>query len=381
MLSEMSSRERVMTALEHRATDRIPFVPGVLSTDVRRRLSECLGYSNAAELESNLQFLSDIRRVNPLYIGPGDRHCILSPGKSIDIWGVERTSVSYGLGSYEEITRYPLADVTDIADLDRFSWPEAAWFDAVNFRDQCQTIGSNRRYAIRLGNGNIFESSWYMRGLEQMLVDLLIDPELAWEIMRRVTDYFIAFFRRMLSAADGMVDIVFTADDIGQQQGLLMSLDLWEGLIKPHHVRLNRVLHEFGVKIMYHTDGAVMDAVPGLIDMGIDILEALQFDARGMNSQILKDFYGGQLCFHGGVSVQKTLPFGTPEDVTQEVVDRISVLGRNGGYILAPSHVIQAGTPAENIMAFWTAARPDFLELIAGQRNTLTSYDKNYTHA
>ena len=116
------------------------------------------------------------------------------------------------------------------------------------------------------------------------------------------------------------------------------------------------MLHKFGVKVMYHTDGAVMDAIPGLMDMGIDILEALQFDAAGMDPVLMKNNWGENLCFHGGVSVQSTLPFGTPEEVHKEVKERIDILGRDGGYILAPSHAIQGGTPPENILTFFESA-------------------------
>jgi len=127
-------------------------------------------------------------------------------------------------------------------------------------------------------------------------------------------------------------------------------------MIKPHHVRLNRAIHEFGVKVIYHTDGAVMDAVSGLADMGIDVLQALQFSAKGMDTQKLKYNYGDRLCFEGGVSVQTTLPFGSVEDVRREVEGLIAVLGKGGGYILGPSHAIQAGTPPENIVAMFDTA-------------------------
>jgi uroporphyrinogen decarboxylase len=101
-----------------------------------------------------------------------------------------------------------------------------------------------------------------------------------------------------------------------------------------------------------------MPAVPGLLDMGIDILQALQFDAKGMDPVALKRDFGDRLCFQGGVSVQHTLPFGTVEDVRNEVEERIRVLGRDGGYILGPAHAIQAGTPPQNVLAlFDTAAR------------------------
>jgi len=130
-----------------------------------------------------------------------------------------------------------------------------------------------------------------------------------------------------------------------------MSPAMWEALIKPHHARLNKALKDYGVKIMYHTDGAVAELIPGLIGMGIDILEALQFDAKGMDPRALKDLYGDRLCFHGGISVQNTLPFKSADDVRAEARDRAAVLGRGGGYVMAPSHAIQAGTPAENIVA------------------------------
>jgi uroporphyrinogen decarboxylase len=151
-----------------------------------------------------------------------------------------------------------------------------------------------------MGNGNIFESSWYMTGFEDMFLLLMTDPELANRLLEKVAGFFAAYFERALTAAEGLIDIVFTADDIGQQSGLLMSLPMWEEILKPHHVRLNRLLHQFGVKVMYHTDGAIMDAA----------------------------------------------------DVREEVRRRVRVLGEQGGYILAPSHAIQGGTPPENIIAF-----------------------------
>ena len=189
-----------------------------------------------------------------------------------------------------------------------------------------------------------------------MFLDLSLTPELAHEIMRRVTDFYVEHFTRMLAAAEGQVDLAFTADDIGGQQGLLMSFKMWEQSLKPYHVRLNKAIHEFGVKVIYHSDGSVMAAVEGLIDMGVDVLQALQFCARGMNPAELKQKTGDRLCYEGGVSVQTTLPFGTAEDVRHEVEELITVLGKDGGYILGPSHAIQAGTPPENIVTMFDTA-------------------------
>jgi len=303
------------------------------------------------ELDSYLHTCTDLRWTGPAYVGPADRNLGHADGSHTDIWGVVRAPISYGGGSYDEICHYPLAGVTCAADLDKHIFPSPDWFDLTTFPTILDKAQEDGERALVLGCGNLFECAWYMRGFETMLGDLLAEPETAHAIMTRVTDFFVEFATRAFEAADGRIDIAFTADDIGGQEGLLMSLPLWEEMIKPYHVRLNKVLHGFGVKIMYHTDGAIMDALDGLVDMGIDILEALQFDAKGMDPAEMKRRVGDKIAFHGGVSVQSTLPFGTPDDVAREVRERLEILGANGGYILAPSHAIQAGTPPENIAA------------------------------
>lgn len=348
---QLSHRERVRLALDHQETDRIPIamVCAGINPPAYRDLSVYLQRERGLTVEQYLHPLLDIKAVGPAYIGP-------SLTKGEDIWGVVREPVSYGSGEYHEICHYPLADARTVDDLARHRWPSPDWFDYSVLPDRIAAAQSDGEYCLMVANGNIFETSWYMRGFERMLMDLALDPELPGAIMERVCGFYVEFFRRVLSAGEGRIDLVFTADDIGGQEGLLMSLSMWEEHIKPHHVRLNQVIHEFGAKVIYHSDGSVMQAVPGLIDMGIDVLQALQFDARGMDPVALKTLYGDRLCFEGGISVQRTLPFGTPEEVAAEVRERVAVLGRGGGYILGPSHAIQAGTPPANIVAMFDTA-------------------------
>ncbi len=368
MKEQMTPRDRIITALGHRATDIVPMGKGFgINAPALRDLAAYLNMS-VKELQVHLWEFTDIISVAPDYIGPTYRNSTRPDGSAISVWGVERKQVSYGNGSYSEIAYYPLNHVSDVKELDSYEWPSAKWWDFSTLKDKIKNIRRDREYAIMVGGGNIYESSWYMRGFEQMFIDLITEPELAWEIMTRVTDYFATRLKNLLEAADGMIDIIFTADDIGQQQGLLMSMDLWEKMLKPHHTRLNKIIHEYGVKIMYHSDGAVMEAVPGFIDMEIDILEALQFDAKGMDPVRLKNEFGDKLCFHGGISVQSTLPFGTTEDVIDEVKKRVGVLGKDGGYILAPSHAIQAGTPPANITAYLEAGRPGIFSQLKRNR-------------
>jgi len=347
----LSSRERVRLALAHQETDRIPIamVCAGINPPARRALEVYLQRERGIDVQEYLDSFIDVVQIGPAYAGPP-----LGPGE--DIWGVRRAPVSYGSGSYDEITHYPLADVEQSGDLDAHRWPSTAWFDYDSLPERIAAAHAGGERCLMVANGNLFETAWYMRGFQRMFVDMILNPELFHAIMERVTTFYVAHFRHMLAAADGAVDLAFTADDIGGQHGLLMSPDMWERFLKPYHVRLNAAIHAFGVKVIYHTDGAVMDAVPGLIDMGIDVLQALQFSADGMDPRALKERYGDRLCFEGGVSVQTTLPFGTADDVRREVEERIAVLGKGGGYILGPSHAIQAGTPPENIVAMFDTA-------------------------
>ena len=347
----LSSRERVRLALEHRETDRIPIamVCSGINPPARRALEAYLRRERGIDVQTYLDGFIDVRQVGPAYVGPR-----LVPGE--DVWGVRRAAVSYGEGSYDEIVHYPLAEVEHASALDQHRWPSTAWFDYAVLPERIAAAQTDGEHCLMVSNGNIFETSWYMRGFEQMLMDFVLHPELAHAIMERVTAFYVDHFRAMLAAAQGGVDLAFTADDVAGQKGLLMSLDMWRMFLKPYHIRLNRAIHDFGVKVIYHTDGAAMDAVDGLIDMGIDVLQALQFSAEGMDPKTLKRRFGDRLCFEGGVSVQTTLPFGTEDDVRQEVEELIAVLGKNGGYILGPSHAVQAGTPPENIVAMFDTA-------------------------
>jgi len=351
----MTSRERILTSLSHKEPDIIPFSLGFgINYPAKKALAEYMK-KDIGELDIFLQSLTDIRHVGPKYIGPKDRNFSLPDGSYVDIWGVKRSPVQNQKDTYLEISEYPLSNLSTIGELENYVFPEVDWFDFSVIPEQIKSYDKNGDWALMMGNGNIFESSWYMRGLEVMFADLLVEKEYTHWILNKVTEFFTGYFKKALETANGRIDLAFTADDIGGQNDLLISLPLWEEMIKPYHKKLNKTIHEYGAKIIYHSDGAVMKAVDGLIDMGIDVLEALQFDAMGMDPVELKEKAGNKLSFHGGVSVQSTLPFGAPEEVETEVLERIKTLGKNGGYILAPSHAIQAGTPPENIYAFLKA--------------------------
>lgn len=345
----LSSRERVLLALDHQETDRVPISWGFgLQPPAQKPFDEYLA-ARGTDMQQVTEAFTDIRGMGPPYVGP--TLPTYSDGSRVDEWGILWRPQCYGPGEYHEIGHYPLGPVTRVSELANIQWPQVEWWDFAAFAEEIQTSRLPDAYAIRAGRANLFETATWMSGMEKILSDLVLNPQLVHAVMQRVTDFYVEFNRRLLQAARGRVHIVFTADDLGAQRGLLLSVPMIREFIMPYHRRINAVIHGFGARVMFHSDGAIMDIVPDLLDAGVDVLEALQFSADGMDPAVLKENHGDRLCFHGGISVQTTLPFGTVEDVKREVRERIEILGRDGGYILAPAHAIQAGTPPENVAA------------------------------
>ena len=344
----MTSRERVLAALDHQETDRIPIamVCGGINPPAMQALNEFLQINRGIDAQTYINSFLDVTEVWVT----GDFN------QELDMWGVARKEISYGAGSYSEIVHHPLSEMLTLQEIRQHAFPRVRDMSLDERVGEIKHLRKQTDQAIVLANANLFETSWYMRGFEKAFEDMMIKPDLIHFIMDTVATFFTDYFYEILLRCKGEIDMVFTADDIGHQDGLLLSLEMWEEFIKPYHMRINEMIHNMGAKVIYHTDGAVSEAVSGLMDMGIDVLQALQFSAVNMDPQHLKDMFGKGLCFEGGMCVQKVLPFGTIEEVREECRRLISILGKNGGYLCGPSHFIQAGTPAENIAAYFDEA-------------------------
>jgi uroporphyrinogen decarboxylase len=350
----MTPRARVEMALEHQEPDRVPFdfwgVP-----EVYAMLRRGLGVESDEEV---LQLLGvDCRVVGPDYVGPAPRW--QPDGTHFDTWGMHRRSVSNEFSTYDEYASHPLANATSVAEVETWDgWARPEHWDLTTLVSNIQALQQDTEYHIRYDVGGIFEWSWGLRGLEQFLVDLIEQPDIPGAIMDCFTDVYIANVTGVLEAANGLVDMVYTFDDIGIQQGLMMSKRMWREHILPRHQRLNKAIRRYPVRIMYHSCGAIYPLIaPFAEDMGIDVLNPLQPRAAGMDMARIKREFGGMLSFHGGVDIQHTLPYSAPEEVQAEASERCRVLGQGGGYICAPAHYIQADTPFGNIIALYTVER------------------------
>jgi uroporphyrinogen decarboxylase len=354
MSAARSPWERVETALAHREPDRVPFdfwaVP-----EMWEKLRAALG----ADDEDVLRLLGiDCRMVTTRYVGSKARD--LPDGTYIDAWGTHRRNVANRFSTYGEYADHPLAGAEMVADVLHWDWAGPDDWDVSGVREQCERLKSGVRYHLRYEVGGIFEWSWALRGFERFLLDLAEEPELACAVMDRFTDIYIENTARVIEAAGGLLDMVYTYDDVGIQGGLLMSPRMWRQHILPRHQRLNAAIRaaRYPVKIMYHSCGAVFPLIRPFVDeMGIDVLNPLQPRAKGMDMARIKAGFGDRLSFHGAIDIQHTLPHGTPEEVQAEVRERCAVLGRGGGYICTSAHYIQADTPLENVIALYTARR------------------------
>ena len=360
----MIPRERVVTALDHCRPDRVPFSWGFGPTAEMTRKLETYFQECGADWRKVRNVTEDKIGAGAAFIGPMPANGNTYSG----IWGIQTKSQNYGAGEYDEFTGFPLAGADDPAKLHDYPWPKPEWYDYDKVRGQIETANPGRRKAVCVGGGNPFEIYCWMTGLEESLVNLLTNPEVVTTALDYITGFFEERLRRTLKQCGDLVDLIFFADDLGGQNGLLISRETYRSVLQPFHRRLTACARELAPQAacMLHSDGAVFDILPDLMDAGIQVLEAVQVDAQGMDPERLKSAYGERLSFHGAISVQQLLPHSDAATVQSVCRKLIETLGKNGGYIAAPAHAIQVGTPPENVWAMLEAVlgKADFEQVL-----------------
>ena len=201
---------------------------------------------------------------------------------------------------------------------------------------------------------SIFQHPTLVRQMDMLLCDMLTEPELAAYIMDRYTDFYCDYFKAMFEACPGQIDILRIADDLGMQDRPLISAELFEEFCLPRIKRLTDLAHSYGVKVMFHSCGAISSFIDALIEVGVDILDPLQPNAKDMAPAQLASKFAGRICFHGSIDTQYTLPKGTTEDVRAQVRAHAAIYGEaNTGFIISPAHSLQPDVPVENILALY----------------------------
>lgn len=343
---EMTSRERMLAAINHQELDRVPMDIWAVA-EVKQALRDRFGSDDQAARQLHLDGFGF---VGPRYVG-GPKLIANDEGKS-NYFDIRHKAVKYATGTYFEQSYWPLANAATIDDIEAYAWPQAEWFDYSQMAAQARPVHDAK--VVKVGYMAIFTYHIYLRGLENALMDPLVEPEFTRHLLGRLGEFFYQHHRRQLEAIGGLADMVEVTDDYGMQTGPLISLDVFREFYKPHVKRFCELGKQFGCKVFHHDDGAMSGFIPDLLECGIDVLNPIQWPCTGMDPAGLKRDYGKRLCFHGAVDNQRTLPFGTVEEVRAEVRRHIDVLAADKtGYILAPCHNIQANTPMENILAMY----------------------------
>jgi uroporphyrinogen decarboxylase len=367
----MNHRERILAAIRHQPVDRLP--TDIWATvEVQEKLfahfdlldgddaATSVGFCGGGSARGPRSFIALLDRLDidgivniaPPYIGPPKR---VEEGYTYNEWGMGYRWQEYATGSYNEQVIFPLAGAETIEDLKAYPWPDPDWYDYAALPGLAAASGGR---AICCGYTAPFYFHNQLRGLETSMIDPALRPQFTEYLVSRISDFFTEYHTRCFEATRGSADMTQVTDDFGSQSGLLISTRMFDCFYRAPLQRAIDLAKSYGLYIFHHDDGDCRPLLPRLVEMGIDILNPIQWRCGDWDLTALKAQYGRRLCFHSAVDNQQTLPFGTPEDVRAEVKHLCATLGRDGtGFIIGPCHNLQAVSPVENILAMYDAAR------------------------
>jgi uroporphyrinogen decarboxylase len=375
----MHSRERVRLALNHQEPDRIPIDLGatIVSSiakktyvELKQQLGLPLKEIKMLDYVQQLPYVSedllqrfdvDFRMVQlPAATTAGVD--IFEEGDYFafyDRWGSQLHMPTAG-GFYFDWVDFPIKEPT-LDALDRYRWPQPD-SDETNAQlgAQAKWLYENTDYALAgsaVIGGGIFEQPARVMGLQNFMMALLTAPQFADRLMEQITDLYVESCSRYLDHVGKYIQVFTFWDDVTGQNGWLIKPELYRKMIKPKQRRLvEAIKKKTDAKLFFHCCGAARGLIPDLIDLGFDILNPVQVSARGMDTRELKAEFGKDITFWGGIDTQHVLPFGSPQDVVDEVKRRIDDLAPGGGFVFAAVHNIQALVPPENIVTMFDTA-------------------------
>ena len=341
---DMSGRERLYRALAREPLERPP-TDFWAEDATKERLYEYMGNRDINEILEI--FNVDIFGVNA---AAPDEKC-LGGGIYQNYWGERYIYRETGYGKMREDVHGALSQAAGFDELAGFPWPRNDDYDYSSLRTECGAIAAKGR-AVRYGSADIWQRPALVRGLENALTDMYVNPEWMHYLSGVFTEFYLEDYRRAWEISGGQIDLFLVISDLGTQKGPMISLKMFREFVAPYLIRMTDEIHRFGSKVLFHSCGDVGLYIPDLIEIGVDALDPIQPVTGAMQPESLAK-YKGALCFHGGVDVQTLLLRGAPEDVRDQARRYFYVLGP--GYILGPAHYFQPDIPPENIAAVYNA--------------------------
>jgi uroporphyrinogen decarboxylase len=333
----MNSKERTLKAVNLSTPDRVP-----IFVDMVPELAE--EFQKKYNLSGNrlLTYLGNDIAV--CTFGVASSFGVMKDGEA-DEWGIKWKKIKHGKGSYNEIAEKPLENAT-MEELLNHKIPDPS--EDSRYEEISGLVSEfGNEFAIMVDMScTIFEISWYMRGMDKLLMDMMTNGKFVETLMDKILEFYIPAGKRIAGMG---VDIIWTGDDLGMQTGMLMSPDIFRKYIKERYRLLISEIKSSNkdIKIAFHSDGYITPVIEDLIEVGVDILNPVQ--PKCMDPKEIKDRFGGSLCFMGTIDEQEVLPFGTINDLRDEIDTRLKTVGYNGGLIIGPTHNIQNDTSMEKV--------------------------------
>lgn len=326
----MAERERVLTALEHRQPDRVPYQIGFTQAAHEKMAA----YYGDPEFESGLGNCLAV-----LGSEPRDAWQEVGPNVWQDQFGVRwNRAVDRDIGVV--CNRLVTPDT-----LTSYRFPDPG--DPSRYEAYDSFIGANSaRFIVADLGFSLFERAWTLAGMEEVLVAMVADEAFVHGLLDRILEFNLCVIGHACSFA---IDAMMFGDDWGQQRGLIMGPRLWREFIRPRVRQMYDAVHARGKRVFIHCCGKVDEVLPDLVECGVDVFNPFQPEVTDVYR--VKAEFGARLSFYGGISTQRTLPYGTVQQVKDEVRRLLDQVGKGGGYIAAPAHAVPADARPENIAA------------------------------
>lgn len=357
----MTSKERFYCTCNFLIPDRFP-IDYLAFPETNRKMIKYYGLKNHDELLKKLEVdfhyltfrdISQNESVLAYYFGP---KLSFSENKRTCPFGIIWTRGAYNdKFAVDNAIEGPLKNATTEKEVLSHRWPKPDWFKTDALHQEIEN--HNDKVIIGGSWSGIFGDSYRMIGFENFLLNMALNPLLIKCLVNRMTNFYLSLNDKLFSELKGKIDIWFWGNDFGSQQGLLFQEEMFVDYFFDNIKSLNKIAESYGIKIMMHSCGSIKPIIPLLIEAGVNILDPIQVTANDMVPDDLKARFGKQLVFHGGVDTQNILPYSTTEDVYEHSLATMKVLGKNGGYIFAPSQILQGDIPPENIDSMYTAAK------------------------
>jgi len=327
----MNKRQRVINSLNHRESDIIPYEVG-FTIPLREKLVK---YFNDPEFDSHIE-----NHIKTIGYSKGHREIDGKPGHFVDMWGVEwnRSGPDKDIGVVEN-------KILRGSDPTAFDYPDIN-YDALGADIEKFIADNPDTFNIFCIGFSLFERAWTLRGMEALLIDMVMDPNFVHDLLDRICDFNVKLVR---FAAQFDIDGIYFGDDWGQQRGLIMGPVMWREFIKPRLKRAYAEVKKGGKYVLQHSCGDILEVFPDIIECGLDCYQTFQPEIYDI--EFCKAEYGNDLSYWGAISTQGMLPFETPEGVKREIIRIMKILGKGGGYIASPTHGVPYDVPEENIKA------------------------------